>query len=60
MAKFIGTFSHLAYWLVFGHVNPIELDLVSKKQIFVELYDIFFNFSSKFPVEIKKILKNKK
>lgn len=49
MAKFIGLFAHLAYWLVFGHVNPIEIDNVAKKQIFVQLYEIlmFFNSNSK-------------
>lgn len=31
MAKFIGIFVHLAYWLVIGHVNPIELDVINKK-----------------------------
>lgn len=46
MAKFIGIFAHLAYWLVFGHVNPIELDSASKKQIFVQLYEILMDFNS--------------
>ena len=60
MAKFIGIFSHLAYWLVFGHVNPIELDVLSKKQIFVQLYEILMEFNSKAKVLIliyKKIRK---
>ena len=47
MAKFIGLFAHLSYWLVFGHVNPIELDLISKKQIFVQLYEILMEFNAK-------------
>lgn len=47
MAKFIGIFSHLSYWLVFGHVNPIELDSVAKKQMFVQLYEILMDFDTR-------------
>lgn len=47
MAKFIGIFCHLSYWLVFGHVNPIELDNVAKKQMFVQLYEILMDFDTR-------------
>jgi hypothetical protein len=26
MARFIGLFCHFAYWLVFGNINPIQID----------------------------------
>ena len=52
MAKFIGLFSHLAYWLVFGHVNPIEIDSVSKKQIFVQIYEVLMEFNAQAKVGI--------
>ena len=52
MAKFVGLFAHLSYWLVFGHVNPIELDSVSKKQIFVQLYEVLMEFSANTKVRI--------
>lgn len=50
MAKFIGIFAHLAYWLVIGHVNPIELDEINKKQMFVLLYEMMTSFSNNFIV----------
>ena len=60
MAKFIGIFAHLAYWLVFGHVNPIELDNVSKKQMFVQLYEILMEFNTRTKVILFLYFKNEK
>ena len=31
MAKFVGIFSHFAYWNVFGQVNAIQIDSLAKK-----------------------------
>ena len=33
--KFIGVFMHLSYWSVFGGVNPVQVDLSTKKKMFL-------------------------
>ena len=33
--KFIGVFLHLSYWSVFGGVNPVQIDLTTKKKMFL-------------------------
>ena len=33
-AKLIGVFLHLAYWSVFGGVNPIQVDQLMKKKMY--------------------------
>ena len=34
-AKFIGVFLHLAYWSVFGAVNPIQVENSTKKKMYL-------------------------
>jgi hypothetical protein len=34
-AKFIGVFLHLSNWIVFGGVNPIQIDASMKKKMFL-------------------------
>ena len=58
MAKLIGVFSHLSYWLVFGNINPIEIDNLTKKQMFVSLYEIISYFNAKTIVNFKKLINN--
>jgi len=33
MARLVGVVSHLTYWQVFGHLNPVQPDLITKKQM---------------------------
>ena len=33
--KFIGVFLHLSYWSVFGGVNPVQIELSTKKKMFL-------------------------
>ena len=47
MGKFIGLFIHFSYWMVFGHINPVQLDTFSKKQILVSMMDLFMSFGLK-------------
>jgi len=47
MARFVGIFSHFAYWSVFGQVNPIQLDVLSRKQMYVMLYELVENLKDK-------------
>lgn len=34
-AKFIGVVLHLAYWSVFGVVNPIQVEVSTKKKMYL-------------------------
>lgn len=36
-AKLIGLISHLTYWSVFGHLNPLPLDKYHMKQLFISI-----------------------
>ena len=36
-AKLIGLICHLAYWSVFGHINPLPLDKYHMKQLFISI-----------------------
>jgi hypothetical protein len=36
-AKLIGLICHLAYWNVFGHLNPLPLDKYHMKQLFISI-----------------------
>jgi hypothetical protein len=39
-AKLIGLICHLAYWSVFGHINPLPLDKYHMKQLFISIVQI--------------------
>lgn len=47
MARLIGIFCHFAYWNVFGNVNPIQIDSLAKKQMYVLMYEIREYITSK-------------
>lgn len=51
-AKFIGIFLHLAYWAVFGGVNPLQIDLNMKKKMFLMVSETLKYFELK--TETKK------
>jgi len=38
-AKFIGVFMHLAYWSIFGGVNPIQVDQLMKKKMYTMMVE---------------------
>ena len=40
MARFVGMFSHFAYWNVFGNINPIQIDSLAKKQMYILMYEL--------------------
>jgi len=33
MGRLVGVVGHLTYWQVFGHLNPVQPDLITKKQM---------------------------
>ena len=33
VTRIVGVVSHLSYWQIFGHLNPIQPDLLTKKQM---------------------------
>lgn len=39
-AKLVGLIAHLAYWLIFGHMNSLPLDSFHTKQMFVNIQEI--------------------
>ncbi len=47
MVKIIGIFLHFSYWILFGQVNPVQLDGLAKKQMYISLNEIFDSFSEK-------------
>jgi hypothetical protein len=47
-AKLIGLVSHLSYWSVFGHLNPLPLDKYHMKQIFISIAQIQQTLESRF------------
>jgi hypothetical protein len=56
MSKFIGLFIHFSYWMVFGHINPVQLDTFSKKQILVTMMDLYMGFGLKKRVIYKLLI----
>lgn len=38
-AKFIGVFLHLAYWSIFGGVNPIQVDQLMKRKMYTMMVE---------------------
>ena len=44
--KLIGLVAHLAYWNVFGHFNPMPLDLYHRKQLFISITQIKMGLES--------------
>ena len=52
--KFIGVFLHLSYWSVFGGVNPVQIDLTTKKKMFLiisETMEYFKSCSNFYPLQ---------
>lgn len=47
-AKLIGLICHLAYWSVFGHLNPLPLDKYHMKQLFISIAQIQQAYESKY------------
>ena len=45
--KFIGVFLHLSYWSVFGGVNPVQIDLTTKKKMFLIISETMEYFELK-------------
>ncbi len=39
MAKLVGLFTHLAYHIVLGELNPVSIEPLIKKQIFVNIME---------------------
>lgn len=39
MATLVGLFSHLSYFVVLGQINPIQVDSLAKKQVFVNMME---------------------
>ena len=37
-AKMIGVFLHLAYWCIFGGVNPIQIESTMKKKMYIMMF----------------------
>lgn len=38
MVKMIGVFLHLAYWCIFGGVNPIQIENTMKKKMYIMMF----------------------
>jgi len=47
-AKLIGLIVHLAYWSVYGHLNPMPLDKYHIKQLFISICQIQQAYESKY------------
>jgi len=41
MARLVGLFSHLSYWLIFGTVNPVLIEKSVLKQMLVNIGETF-------------------
>lgn len=52
-SKLIGQISHLAYWMVFGHINPLPLDKYHSKQLFISIAQIISSYESKYSQQKK-------
>ena len=39
MTRLVGIVAHLAYWQVLGHINPIQPDDLTKKQMLIASFD---------------------
>ncbi|CAD8207060.1 unnamed protein product [Paramecium octaurelia] len=46
MVKLIGLFLHLSYWLVFGVTLPIQIQTLTKKQMYIQMMEIIESFQS--------------
>ncbi|CAD8194163.1 unnamed protein product [Paramecium octaurelia] len=46
MVKLIGLFIHLSYWLVFGVTLPIQIQTLTKKQMYIQMMEIIESFQS--------------
>jgi hypothetical protein len=46
-AKFIGVFLHLAYWSIFGGVNPIQVDRLMKRKMYTMMIETLEYFEIK-------------
>jgi hypothetical protein len=46
MAKLIGILSHLCYWLIFGSVNPVQIEKSILKQMLINMYELFLNITN--------------
>ncbi len=53
MAKMIGVFLHLAYWCIFGGVNPIQIEGNMKKKMYIMMFETLEYFQIK--VDNKKL-----
>lgn len=53
MVKFIGVFLHLAYWCIFGGVNPIQIESAMKKKMYIMMFETVEYFKIK--VDNKKL-----
>ena len=45
MSRLIGVLMHFSYWLIFGNVNPINIDSALKKQMYLSMFEILEYFS---------------
>jgi hypothetical protein len=50
----VGLLCHLAYWVVFGKVNPIEIDNVAKKQMYMMINEIMEYFALRQAKKLKQ------
>ena len=39
MTRFVGLVAHLAYWQVLGHINPVQPDHLTKRQMIIASFD---------------------
>lgn len=43
----IGVFLHLAYWCIFGGVNPIQIESTMKKKMYIMMFETIEYFKIK-------------
>ncbi|KAM3136491.1 hypothetical protein pb186bvf_011449 [Paramecium bursaria] len=48
MVRLVGLFIHLSYWLVFGVTQPIQVQSLTKKQIYVAMMEQIDYFETRF------------
>ena len=39
MTRFVGLVAHLTYWQVLGHINPVQPDHITKRQMLIASFD---------------------
>ncbi|KAL4441372.1 hypothetical protein ABPG74_013667 [Tetrahymena malaccensis] len=49
MAKQIGLFTHFCYWVIFSEVNIKTIEMIKKKQIFVQMQEHLAQLKQKLP-----------